>query len=380
MDLAVLARLVPPTLRPLAKRFYVRSLPAQRRRVLLARRMRAQASWCASLGSPMYASLLTDTATDIERAGICWELLGGREPTPYGVDDALPLRFMGAVHRLVLEGRAPELAPYYPSVGGDSSRDGMHGTFRRAVAANSGALPGIIDQPVQTNEVGRTAVLVPGFLVVARTTGLPLRVLELGASAGLNLRWDYYRYEADGLGWGPPTSAVRFRDVYAEGLPPFDVAAEVVERRGCDLSPLDPRSPDDRLTLLSYVWPDQIERIATLRGAFEIAARVPAEVESGDAVEWAETKLASAAPGVATVVFHSLMLQYVPAAGRARLEQVLHEAGRNASSAAPLAWLRMEWGAKDVELRLRTWPENDDRLLATGGHHGRDIHWLAETD
>lgn len=380
MDRTALTRLVPPTLRSQAKRLYLRSLPPQRRRVLLARRMRAQANWCASLGSPMYASLLTDTAADIERAGICWKLLGGRKPTPYGVDDALPLRFMGAVHRLVLEGHAPELALYYPSVGGDPSRDGMQDTFRSAVAANRDALPSLIDQPVQTNEVGRTAALAPGFLVVARTTGLPLRVLELGASAGLNLRWDYYRYEADGLGWGPPTSAVRFRDVYAEGHPPFDVAAEVVERCGCDLSPLDPRSPDDQLTLLSYVWPDQIERIATLRGAFEIAAQVPAEVEGGDAVEWAERKLAGSAPGVATVVFHSLMLQYMPAAGRARLKQVLHEAGRNASSAAPLAWLRLEWGAKDVELRLTTWPENDDRLLARGGHHGRDIHWLVEAN
>jgi hypothetical protein len=37
--------------------------------------------------------------------------------------------------------------------------------------------------------------------------------------------------------------------------PPFSIEATVAERRGCDAAPLDPRSDDDRLTLLSFVWP-----------------------------------------------------------------------------------------------------------------------------
>src|SRR6266545_2538776 len=130
MDATSLTRFLPAKLQSPAKQFYFRFLPAQKRRELIARRMRVQASWCSSLGSPLYARLLTDAARDVESAGICWEVLEGREPTPHGADDALPLRFMGAVHRLVLEGQAP--APVH--LGGKASsaqRDHSHGPRAR---------------------------------------------------------------------------------------------------------------------------------------------------------------------------------------------------------------------------------------------------------
>src|SRR5437588_188636 len=83
----------------------------------------------------------------------------------------------------------------------------------------------------------------------------PLRILEIGASAGLNLRWDHYRYEADGAGWGDPSSSVRLTGHHQGASPPFEIHANVAERRGCDLAPLDASSADDRVTLLSFMWP-----------------------------------------------------------------------------------------------------------------------------
>lgn len=377
MDATALTRFLPAKLQSPAKQLYFRFLPAHKRRELIARRMRAQASWCSSLGSPLYALLLTDAARDVESAGICWEVLEGREPTPYGADDALPLRFMGAVHRLVLEGQAPALAPYYASVGGDPCRNGVRDAFRETVAANRLELRGLIDRPVQTNEVGRSAVLAPSFLLVSRLTALPLRLLEIGSSAGLNLRWDHYRYESPGLNWGPPASPVRFDDAYVEGRPPFEVPARVAERCGCDLAPLDPQSHHDQLTLMSYVWSDQVERAEALRGSFEIAKSVPAVVQRADAVEWATAKLETLRPGVATVLFHSFFIQYISAAQRTRLKEIIHMAGERATSAAPFAWLRMEWGAKEADVRLTTWPGHVDRVVATANNQGRNIHWLA---
>ena len=154
----------------------------------------------------------------------------------------------------MLEGRAPALARHYASAGGD---DDPHAAWIAldALLATDPALEPYLARPPQTNEVSRAAALVGGFLTVAREYGLPLRLLEIGASAGLNLRFDHYRYESGGIAFGDPASPVRFVDRW-EGTPPFDVACTIVAREGCDVSPVDPTTPDGRLTLASYVWPE----------------------------------------------------------------------------------------------------------------------------
>src|SRR5207237_574920 len=109
---------------------------------------------------------------------------------------ALALRFMGAVHRLVLDETLPELARHYPSTGGEGDASATWPAFKRAVVDQRAKLRDLLGAGCQTNEVGRSAALLGGFLEVAHRTHLPLRILEIGASAGLNLRWDRYRYES----------------------------------------------------------------------------------------------------------------------------------------------------------------------------------------
>jgi hypothetical protein len=230
---------------------------------------------------------------------------------------------------------------------------------------------------VQTNEVGRCASLLPGFLEVAHSTRLPLRVLELGTSAGLNLRWDHYRYEggAAGSAWGNADAALRFTNVYADPLPRLDVDAVVVERRGCDRRPIDATSAEGRLALRSFVWPDQLDRFAALDAALAIAPSVPADVDRADAAEWVAEQLADTNDGVATVLFQSIVWQYLSPETRESIRGTVKAAGASASAKAPLAWLRMEPGAnptKGAEVRLRTWP-GEERVIAITGYHGRPV-------
>jgi hypothetical protein len=234
-----------------------------------------------------------------------------------------------------------------------------------------------MEDRVQTNEVGRAAVLVGGFAEVAARTGLPLRVLEVGASAGLNLRWDHFAYDTGSAVSGDPGSPVRFRDVW-EGDPPvlpgwFDVA----ERAGCDQNPLDATTPEGRLALMSFVWPDQPERFARLEAAIQVARRVPATVDRADAAAWLEGRLVHSTPGVASVVVHTIVLQYLSPAQRQRFRSTLADAGRRATVDAPVAWLRMEPGGERAELRLTMWPGGEDRLLATAGYHGQPVWWIS---
>jgi len=330
---------------------------------------RTQAGHCARLGSPLYADLLERAAVDAEEGGPTARILRGHEHDP--PDSMLALRLMGAVHRRVLEGAHPDLGDCYSRSGADEAWV----EFRRALAADSEAIRGLLDRPVQTNEVGRCAALLPGFLTVSNPTLLPLRVLEIGASAGLNLRWDRYRYESDGFAWGDPGSPVRV-GFEIEGEPPMTHAVEIVERRGCDLRPVDPASEEGRLTLLSFVWPDQAERLDRLRAALSVAAESSVAVDRAGAVDWTAEKLADKRQGVATVVFHSIVMQYLPAAERQRFEDLMLAAGGRATAAAPLAWLRMEPAGERAEVRLTCWPGGSERLLARVGYHGSPVGML----
>ncbi|HKW75278.1 MAG TPA: DUF2332 domain-containing protein [Terriglobales bacterium] len=346
-------------------------------REIIARRLLKQAEWCRKLGSPPYSRLLQDAAADVRSQGACWAVLQGHHDDPPG--SALALRFLGAVHRLVLEGNAPELAACYPSVGGNTGSADLWPSFLRTVRQYTPRLRVLIDNPVQTNEVGRCAALLGGFLETARRTGLPLRLLEIGASAGLILRWDQYFYQADDGAWGNPHSNVRISAAFENAHPDFGVTVNVAERRGCDTSPIDPTTKEGELTLKSYVWADQVERFRRLSAAIEIATCVPARLEEANAAEWIEAALAQPAHGTATVVYHSIVWQYLSPGDRARIEQAIKAAGKAATLASPLAWLRFEPGADAAEVRLRLWPGSqdvEDRLLARAGFHGRPVEWL----
>jgi hypothetical protein len=340
------------------------------RQEALARRLRRQAEWCAETGEYLYAGLLRRSAEDAERAGLVWDLLlpHAAEPTT----GALPLRFLAGVNRLVLSGRAPALAAAYAAADPELAWP----LFRAVLEEHREYLIEQVARPCQTNEVGRSAALLGGFLELAQAWRRPLRLLEVGSSAGLNLRWDQYRYQADVGAWGDPASPVCLDRVY-EAPPPFvPRRVRIGERAGCDLRPIDPTTPEGELALAAFVWPSNPRRLELLRGAIQVARRVPAVVDQADAATWLEAKLSPPARGVVTVVFHSVFVQYLRPAARARILRALVRAGQAAAIDAPLAWLRMEPGTGAFEVRLTTWPGGEERQLATCGPHGTAVRWL----
>jgi hypothetical protein len=201
---------------------------------------------------------------------------------------------------------------------------------------------------------------------------LPLRILEIGASAGLNLRWDRYRYESGQAGWGDEHSPVRFVQFF-EVPPPLDRTAEVIERKGCDLEPIDPTSEEGALSLRSFIWADQLGRLSRLDGAIEIAKQMPVTVEHVDAATFLERELDTRRPDTATVVYHSVFIQYVTESIRARIAGAIDRAISEAPSEAPVHYLRMEPGVGTSEFEIRL----DDELLGTSRAHGTGVRWLA---
>ncbi len=339
-------------------------------REVLAGWVRFQAKGCAELGSPFYAALLESAATDLASGGAVFDALAGFESESEG--SVLPLRLMGGVHRLVLQGRLPELEPHYPSVGGDGDAVAAWPLYRYAVVRHRQEIRQLVARACQTNEVGRCAALLGGFLEVAHRTGLPLRILEIGASAGLNLRWDSYRYEAGETGWGDEHSPVRFVHFF-DVPPPLDRTAEVLERKGCDLEPIDPTSDDGALTLRSFIWADQLGRLSRLDGAIEISRQMPLHVERMDAATFLERELDAPRPDMATVVYHSVFAQYLTEGSRRRITVALDRAVSRATPEAPVYHLRMEPDAAAATFEVKL----GDELLATSRAHGAGVRWLS---
>ncbi len=330
---------------------------------------RAQGEQCAKMGSPIYAELLDRAAADLERGGPFADLVAGYRGHP--ALDALPFRIFGRVHALVLEGRAPGLARFYPSAGGAFEPEGAWRALLQVAGDERDSLREAAERGrVQTNEVLRSTALLPGFLRVASRTRLPLRLREIGASAGLNLLFDRYRFALGPHAWGDPGSALRLETAWEGAAPDLDARLRVADRRGCDVAPIDVRLPGERVRLLSYVWPDQCERLERMRAAMEIVSAEAPVLDTEPAGEWVAREVAPR-EGFATVLFHSVMWWYVPEEERARITRAMEAAGAAARPDAPVAWLRMEGANLDeAEIRLRLWPAGEDTLLGAAHYHG----------
>jgi hypothetical protein len=292
------------------------------------------------VSSPLYAELMAGMAQDWEDGGPVAEVLHGWQDAPAG--SFVQLRLLAGLHRLVLQRQAPHLATFHPSVGGDGAPAGAWAVAREIVAAHVEDLRDGLDLAPQTNEVGRAAALALGLVDAAWRSGRTrVRLLEVGASGGLNLLVDRFGIGGAGWSWGPADSPVQLGGALrAEPGAVQGCAVQVVSRRGCDLSPVDVTSQEGRLLLTSFVWPDQLDRFERLRSALQVAQDHPVEVDRAPAGEWLEGQLA-APPGddVLTVVWQSITRLYWPAAEIDRVEAALAEAGTR----LPLAHVAMEY-------------------------------------
>ena len=339
--------------------------------------MRWQADACRELGSPLYGDLLVRAADDVLTLGPTADVLRGH------LDDrlssVLALRLLGGAHALALSGRAPELAAYYPSAGG--TLDPAPGSprawaaLRQTFAEHGEEIRSWLGQPPQTNEVGRAAALLGGLRHIATECELPIRLIEVGASAGLNLRADRFYVPGEAGSYGDPDSPVVLPGGW-QGEPPPTSRVDVVERVGGDLAPVDPTTADGRLRLTAYVWPDQADRLSRLRGALTLAAEVPADLRAEPAS--ATVDHMQVVPGTWTVLWHSIFRQYLDERQRVELADGVSALGATATPDARFAYLYLEQSrAGGCPVTLTTWPGGRQRILGSAPAHGLPVFWHA---
>jgi hypothetical protein len=345
-----------------------------------------------SQSSPLTATLLAAAADDLAAGGITAKVMAGYECDRKGTVPGL--RFAGAVHRAVLEGRAPQLAAHYPSVGGTPRLDSLWEDVLPLLHDNVEELNRRVGATVvQTNEPGRSAPLFGGLQVAAhraaaatgRAAPFPVRLLEIGASGGLNLRPHRIGYRMpDGRVLGDARSRLVLDPAWT-GAPAADLThrLDLVRRAGCDVNPVDVSTEDGQLHLSSFVWADQVDRFRRLRDALDLAVTDPVQVDRAAGPEWLAEQLADPEEDVLTVVWHSVVWQYASPADRARGRAVLAEAAGRATPSAPLALLVYEsrrthetaGRVYEFHLLLKLWPAGISLRLGSGAGHGIPFTW-----
>jgi hypothetical protein len=343
----------------------------------LGLRLGGFADWLAGAGrSPLYVALLRGAVKDLEAGGVVARAFEGIAAPPGSVP---ALRLMAALHYLVLRGEAPELARFYPSAGGvDPPKD----AWPAAAALLERRLEQVrlrLRRGVQTNEPGRSAAIYGALLSVSERLAAPLQLLEIGASAGLNLLADRFAYRAGNDVLGDASSPLCFHEPW-RGTPVGDLAGaasrlRLAARSGCDPAPIDIRRPGARELLLSYLWPDEPERLARLEAALSVARADPPRVHRSAASIWLPRVLAERSDAVPLIV-QTVMWQYLAQRERAAITACIERAG----SRRTLVWLTMEPGENALarfELSVRTWPGGERLLLARCRDHGPPVEWLA---
>ena len=318
---------------------------------------------CITLGSPMYVEILGAMIHDYETHGSTYRLLHGSSERP--THDAIPLRALAGLHRIVLEGREARLSALYPSVGGRPDAT-LATAVLDACESHHAELRYALTQQLQTNEPGRAVAHVALTHWLAMHGIHEFCLLEIGASAGLTMSFD--KYGIDMSSRLSPDSA-QFHIASAPAM--------CMQRRGVDINPIDIHDDANVTRLLSFVWPDQLDRFKNLRHAIDIARtdRHIIDQASGDA--WLEQQLHGPRQ-YPTLVFHSIVWQYLGASVQDKIRTTLHQAGARSDRQRPLIWARMEPNGPMADVRATVWngDTTTDWLLADVGYHGEPFRWI----
>lgn len=325
--------------------------------------------------SPLYAALSRAVAHDLE----VLELVRHADPATQ-----IPNMLFGAVHDLLLGGVAHPLEKFYPSLTpSPGAPDGAYPDFRAFCLEHASEVQQRVEtRRVQTNEVQRCTGLLLAFAEVARRyKDGPLALVEIGASAGLNLLWDRYGYHYEGLGHvGDSKAAVQLGcRVEGEIVPPLPQGfPEVASRVGIDLLPIDVNDQAATRWVRALIWPEHTDRAERFERALQIAQGAPPRVLAGDAAERLPGVMAELPKDALACVYHSYTLNQCPRRVRERIVDEVREAAHE----RPVVRVSLEWygGQPQPQMELFEYETatETDTLLARCESHGRAIEWLPQ--
>jgi len=324
---------------------------------------------------PLYAHLARFVAGQEELLALAAHSRPGQAPT---------LVLFDTVHYLLLREPAHPLARYYISVTDrPAAPQDAAQVFADFCRQHRQELLRLLPtRLVQTNEVRRCALLLPAFVLAAQAAGgLPLAVIGMGASAGLNLQFDRYGYDyGGGQCCGDLSSPLQLSCSLRGPLRPPLAAAmpKVGSRVGIDLNPIDVRDRDSLLWLLGQIWPNETyrSRADRLRVAAALEDTSRPTLIAGDVVQVLPDVVADTPTEQVVCLLHSYTVYEMPQDVRRQLDAVIARCG----ATRPVLRVSLEWDSHHVSwLELASHRPNgqmDVQRLAQCQVHGEWMQWL----
>lgn len=273
--------------------------------------------------------------------------------------DAVIFRLNAGLHDLVRSGRAQKISSLYGYSQCDLelSDASLERALANVIAQHEDELLGWLMHPTQTNEVARLAGLAAVLMELNAKECMPVELLELGSSAGLNLLFQEYSYSIGEATRMFSASSVHIAPEW-RGNSVSDQAVAIERAAGVDLNPLDIHNPEHCRKLQAYVWPGDTDRADRLSAALQIARKKPPNIVRRSASEWLKASLAKPqSAGQRRVVFHSMVEQYCSLEERAAISAALDNAGKQSDASHPLCRVAIEWNANRsaVEISVTQW-------------------------
>lgn len=325
------------------------------------------------IGAPLYARFGEGIRDDEDLKALAARAKPGQ---PHGN------MILGAVHFLLLRGAEHPLRNHYLDLGGKAPEgEDPFPLLQDFIRGHRDAVTHLIETRVtNTNEVGRSTVLHAGFRAIAKENDLPLHLIEIGPSAGLNMIWDRYGvcYSRNGeivAALRPDAPLVIDCELRGEKTPPFDVTPDIQGRVGLELNPVDLSNDDDRDWLRALMWPDQVPRMRRLERAIALFATEKPPIRAGNALDLLPEALAEIPKDCTPCVYHTIAVYQFSTAMKQTLEDILTIAGLR----RPIWRLAFELAGKECTVSRIRYADGvrEEKLLANAHPHGTWIEWLA---
>jgi hypothetical protein len=295
----------------------------------------------------------------------------------------IPNIFFAAVHYLVLKNKNCELASYYPSIAKNLNNPPLpFDVFKDFCIHNESQILELIStRIVQTNVINRCSYLMPILSELINKGQKNACIIDIGASAGLNLNFDIYEYWTNSQKiFGDSSVKIEFetKDSDIKSIQPINY---LMRKIGVDLHPINPQNDDEKLWLNALIWPDHLERFNSMEKALELRQNGGIEMLQASTVPQFEEIINGQRNDETLIVYATHTLYQFSQESRLDFFNMLDSIGKKRDfyflSVESTKYLQEKYDSSQtvIELTSYTNGQKNEEIIAETNGHGNWIHW-----